>query len=197
MRGQASSRLGHNSPVSTTFPRTRKSRLGYNIEQVEDFLYEAKRAYTAERGELVVIDANSVRQVAFRMQKGGYSPVHVDAALERLEDAFAARERERAFQSIGQTAWYSETRRMRREIVERLSRPAGQRFDRVHPLAVGYRRKEVDRLAGYLSKILADDRPANVDELRMATFRPQHGGYREAQVDLLIDSAVAVILAVR
>ncbi len=183
--------------MSTTFPRTRKSRLGYNIEQVEDFLYEAKRAYTADRAELMVIDAQGVRQVAFQMQKGGYSPVHVDAALERLEDAFAARERERAFQSMGQNAWYSETRRMKREIVERLGRPIGHRFDRVNILTVGYNRKEVDRLAGYLGRALADDKPINVDELRMATFRPQHGGYREAQVDLLIDSAVAVILAVR
>ena len=82
--------------VSTTFPRSRKSVHGYKVDEVEDFLEEARRAYTADRGELGVVTATSIRRTAFSMQKGGYSTTHVDAALERLEDAFAARERERA-----------------------------------------------------------------------------------------------------
>jgi len=41
-----------------------------------------------------------IRTTAFAMQKGGYSTSHVDAALERLEDAFASRERDRAFQQM-------------------------------------------------------------------------------------------------
>ena len=39
------------------------------------------------------------------MQKGGYSTAHVDAALERLEDAFAAEERQVAARLHGGEAW--------------------------------------------------------------------------------------------
>ena len=96
--------------MSTTFPRSRKSKPGYNVDQVEDFLEEARRAYTAERGDLGVVTSASIRSTAFAMQKGGYSPSHVDAALERLEDAFAAREREHAFATTGDAAWYARAR---------------------------------------------------------------------------------------
>ena len=80
--------------MSTTFPRSRKSQPGYNVEQVEDFLEEARRAYTSDRPDVTVVSAATIRTTAFAMQKGGYSPSAVDAALERLEDAFAVRERE-------------------------------------------------------------------------------------------------------
>ena len=73
--------------MSTTFPRARRPELGYNVEQVEDFLEEARRAYGAAPGELTVVTAESIRHTAFGMQKGGYSTKPVDAALERLEDA--------------------------------------------------------------------------------------------------------------
>ena len=96
--------------MSTTFPRTRRSRLGYDVEQVEDFLEDARQAYDAGPGQPVVITAETIRHTAFAMQKGGYSTVHVDAALERLEDAFATRERERALQSSGDGVWYTQAR---------------------------------------------------------------------------------------
>lgn len=183
--------------MSTTFPHTRKSSLGYNIEQVEDFLEEAKRAYTADRAELVVIDSQSIRRIAFGMQKGGYSPVHVDSALERLEDAFASRERERAIRSMGEQAWFAEARAVIQEIDARLTRPIGHRFDRVNFLTAGYSCKDVDRFADRLAKHLRDDQAISIGELRGATFRTKHGGYREAQVDLLIDSAVSAVLSIR
>jgi DivIVA domain-containing protein len=37
----------------------------------------------------------------------------------------------------------------------------------------------------------------SIDEVRTIAFRPQKGGYRETQVDLLIDAVVNVMLAVR
>ena len=40
--------------MSTTFPRARKSRLGYNVDQVEDFLEDARRAYAADPSEPTV-----------------------------------------------------------------------------------------------------------------------------------------------
>ena len=55
--------------MSTTFPRARKSKPGYNVDQVEDFLEEARRAYTADRGDLGVVTAASIRRTAFALQK--------------------------------------------------------------------------------------------------------------------------------
>lgn len=183
--------------MSTTFPRTRNSRRGYSIEQVEDFLEDARRAYSAEPHEPTVVTSVSIRQVAFSMQKGGYSAVHVDSALERLEDAFAVRERERAIQEKGDEAWYSEARSIAQDILNRLARPAGHRFDRVSVLSDGYDRKDVDAFADRLVAYFQDGKPMSIDEVRIVAFRPKKGGYREAQVDLLLDAVVKVMLAVR
>jgi DivIVA domain-containing protein len=192
--------------VSTTFPRTGKKMLGYKIEQVDDFLESTRRAYdqdaygpgandTGDGG--VHLTARQIRHTAFVMQKGGYSPQHVDAALERLEDAFAARERERAAATVGRKAWLDEARTTAQVIVDRLSRPAGHRFDRTSVLNVGYSRADVDRFTNKLVKHFKDGFPMTVDDVRTVVFRPQRGGYREAQVDVLMDAVVDVMLAVR
>jgi len=183
--------------VSTTFPRTRSSRRGYSVEQVEDFLEDARQAYSAEPNAPVGVSSTSIRQTAFAMQKGGYSPTHVDAALERLEDAFANRERERAVQLSGDQAWYTEARTIAQEILARLARPLGHRFDRVSILSTGYDRKQVDAFAARLTSYFQEGRPMSIEEVRTVAFRPKRGGYREAQVDLLLDAVVSVMLAVR
>jgi DivIVA domain-containing protein len=131
------------------------------------------------------------------MHKGGYSPEHVDAALERLEDAFATRERDQATRTGGGQAWMTDAADVANELVARLSRPPGHRFTRGSVLAVGYKRVDVDRLANKLVKYFHDGRELSVDEVRTAVFRPERGGYREAQVDLVLDSVVYVMLAVR
>ena len=183
--------------MSTTFPRTRRSRLGYNVEQVEDFLEEARRAYSAEPGELTIVTAESIRRTAFAMQKGGYSTIEVDAALERLEDAFSIRERDNRLQERGDDALYSEARSTAQEILDRLARPAGARFARAARLAGGYNRAEVDEFADRLSSYFQDGSLVTIEEVRTAAFRPQRGGYRETQVDLVLDAVVDVMLAVR
>jgi DivIVA domain-containing protein len=183
--------------VSTTFPRTRRSRLGYSVDQVEDFLEEARHAYGADRGAPVIVNAVSIRQTSFDMKKGGYSTSHVDAALERLEDAFATRERERQFSEDGDAAWYAQARATAQVVLDRLDRPAGQRFRRVGFLSHGYHPKDVDAFGDRLTGYFQDGVAMSVDEVRGVSFRPRRGGYREAQVDLLLDSVVDVMLAVR
>ncbi len=143
------------------------------------------------------MSATSIREAGFYLEKGGYSTVHVDAALERLEDAFATRERERAIQLSGDQAWYAQARQIAQEILNRLSRPAGHRFDRVGFLSDGYHRKDVDAFADRLAQYFQEGKPMSVDEVRSAAFRPWKGGYREAQVDLLLDAVINVMLAVR
>jgi DivIVA domain-containing protein len=182
--------------VSATFPKTRRNKLGYDIEQVEDFLEDARRAYTAERGEVTAIAAGDIRRTAFAMKKGGYSPQHVDAALERLEDAFAIRERERLSAQMGDGALVRQKRELAQEVVDRLSRPVGHRFSRVNLLASGYRRSEVDDIADRIYSYLTTGAPLSVAEVRSVAFHPQRGGYREAQVDMLLDVVIDIIQTV-
>lgn len=182
--------------MSTTFPRTRKSRLGYNIDQVEDFLEEARRAY-ADQGPLAVVSSASIRHTAFALQRGGYATGYVDAALERLEDAFASRERDRARATTGDAAWYARARASAQEILDRLARPAGKRFSRSGAFKIGYDRAQVDAFTDRLVGYFQHGKPMSVDQVRTVVFKSKKRGYSEAQVDLLLDAVIDVMLAVR
>lgn len=185
--------------MSSTFPQTRKR--GYDTDEVEDFLEQARRAYSVSTipsdGAKPSITSESIRATAFTLRRGGYSMSHVDAALERLEDAFATREREQAVQAMGEDAWYRETRIIAQEVVNRLARPRRHRFARAGFMVNGYRRKDVDELCDRILGHLVSGDPLEVHEVRTAAFRPQRGGYREVQVDLLFDSVIDVMLAAR
>lgn len=182
--------------MSTTFPRSRKSERGYNIDQVEDFLEDARQAYSATDGP-VAMSAQSIRHTAFNMQKGGYSPSHVDAALERLEDAFAARERERLLAQMGEEAWYGRARQTAQAVLDRLDRPLGRRFNRVSWLTLGYHPADVDSFCRRLTRYFQDGKPMSVEEVRTVAFRVKRGGYSEVQVDLVLDAVIDAMLAVR
>lgn len=156
---------------------------------------EKSQADEAQTG--AALTAEGIRHIAFAMHKDGYSPEHVDAALERLEDAFAARERDQAALAGGEQAWLADAENTADALVARLSRAPGHRFTRTTVLAVGYKRVDVDRLANKLVKYFQDGRELTVDDVRTSVFRPERGGYREAQVDLVLDSVVDVMLAVR
>ena len=181
--------------VSKTFPAAPKGQRGYDVSEVETFLAEARAAYTG--GADSSIDSAHIRRTAFAMKKGGYSTAHVDQALERLEDAFASRERERSVGEAGDEGWFSEARTTAEQIVARLDRQPGQRFDRVSVLTVGYHPKDVDRLARRLQGYFTDGKALSIDEVRGSVFRAKRGGYRESQVDLVLDAVVDVMLAVR
>ena len=190
--------VGNNGAVDSTFPRARKPRLGYNTTQVEEFLQLARRAYDGTaRPDDAPLTSDRIRLTAFGMQKGGYSTAHVDAALERLEDAFAAQERQVAARLHGDEAWLREARTTAQVVSNRLARPEGHRFDRVNPLVRGYSVREVDRFADKLTRYFRDGWPVSIDDVRTVVFKTQRGGYREAQVDLLLDAVVDVMLAVR
>jgi DivIVA domain-containing protein len=184
-------------PMAGTFPRSRRSKLGYRAEDVDEFLELARRAYDAPPGTNAGVDARVIRRTAFPMEKGGYSTVHVDAALERLEDAFALREREHAIRASGDKAWFSDARASAAEILDRVGRRDGERFERAGRLSAGYDRTEVDRFCVRLQRYFKDGTPIGVDEVRTVAFRSRLHGYQEWQVDLLLDAVVDVMLAVR
>jgi DivIVA domain-containing protein len=181
--------------VSSTFPKVTGSKRGYDVKQVEDFLLEARESYSS-KGDGTV-GAETIRRQAFSMVKGGYLPEEVDAALERLEDAFATRERERVLRETGDDTWFSEARATAEALVTRLERPQGHRFDRVSFLTVGYHPRDVDRLVTRLRGYFSEGKALSIEEVRTSVFRPKRGGYREAQVDLVLDAVVDVMLAVR
>ena len=183
--------------MSTTFPPARKRSKGYNTGQVDAFLAKARAAYDADDSGPTGLTASAIRHTSFSLVRGGYSTSHVDAALERLEDAFALRERERAFTDRGKGEWLSAARETAQVILNRITRPEGHRFQRTSFLAQGYSVADVDALCDSLTDYFERGVPFSTDAVRTAVFGAQRGGYREAQVDLLLDSVTEVMLAVR
>lgn len=177
-----------------SFPEARGREKGYDKKAVEDFLVRARTAFEVGTESMTAAD---VRRTAFPLVRRGYTIASVDAALGRIEDAFAAREREAALSaSGGAREWVGRTRETAQVVLDRISRPRGQRFDRVSGLRYGYRVDEVDLVADKIARYLEKDEPVSVEQVRSVAFRMQRGGYREAQVDAALDAVVEVMLAV-
>ncbi len=182
---------------SASFPKARRGTKGYDPAQVEDFLDDAKRAYSAPAGTPAVLTAKQIRNTAFTLRTGGYSTEHVDAALERLEDAFAERERESVVATSGEHIWYGQVRGIAQEILDRASRTPRRKFKRVSGFTRGYHLGDVDEFCGRLTDYFQNGLPLGPDEVRRASFRVVRGGYQEQQVDAVLDAVIEVMLAVR
>lgn len=167
---------------------------GYHRTAVDTFLASARRAFETGGDELGAAD---VRTASFPLVKGGYVVADVDAALGRVEDAFAARERERVVRAQGAGVWVEQARDDAQVILDHLARPRRHRFARTGVLTFGYRIDEVDHVATRIVRYLRDGDALTPEQLRSAAFRMQRGGYREEQVDALLDATIDVILAVR
>jgi DivIVA domain-containing protein len=182
------------APAPAAFPEAHGREKGYEKTAVDAFLTRARTSF--ELGD-VTLTAADVRQAAFPLVRRGYAIASVDAALGRIEDAFAAREREAALSARGGVrAWVGQTRETAQVVLDRLSRPHGRRFDRVSPLRYGYRIDEVDLVTDKIARYLETDESVSVEQVRSVAFRMQRGGYREAQVDAVLDAVVEVMLAV-
>ena len=83
------------------------------------------------------------------------------------------------------------------EIIDRLARPEGQRFNRVGPFTTGYSPKDVDAFTNRLVGYFQAGKPMSVDHVRTVVFGSKKRGYNEQQVDLLLDAVIDVMLAVR
>lgn len=178
----------------TPFPDAPRRQKGYEKRAVDAFLAQARAAF--ESDEPGALRSAEVRAVAFPLVRGGYAIPAVDAALGRIEDAFAAREREQAMGRRGARAWVAESRAVAQEVLDRLQRPRGSRFDRVGMLRFGYRVDEVDLVADKIARYLATGEPITVEQVRGVAFRMQRRGYSETQVDAVLDAVVEVMLAV-
>jgi DivIVA domain-containing protein len=177
-----------------SFPTVARGERGYSPTQVDEFLQHARAVFDGREQGLAATD---IRRAAFDLTKDGYEPVTVDAALERLEDVFAERERSSARRELGEKEWFGRARELAQVIVNRLSRPDGERFARAGFFGHGYDIAQVDHFSSRLIRYFSEGLAVSVDEVRTVTFRSQRGGYSEAQVDLLLDSVTDVMLAVR
>ncbi|MFJ6001912.1 DivIVA domain-containing protein [Arthrobacter sp. NPDC092385] len=186
-------------PGSSPFARVGRREFGYNTRQVDRFLTKARRHYNAEDPARDTITSNDVRAMAFDPVKGGYEPQAVDAALDRLEDVFAQRERDHLIATQGEDAWLRQIGRTAAVLRGRLHRPAGERFRRpTKKNSPSYDVGDVDRLCDELLRYLEQDMPMSVDVVRRAVFREARGadGYEENQVDVFLDRVVELMAGI-
>ncbi|MBO9625624.1 MAG: DivIVA domain-containing protein [Microbacterium sp.] len=167
---------------------------GYHRAAVDTFLAAARTSFEAGGADLTAAD---VRVASFPLVKNGYVVAEVDAALGRVEDALAGRARDRAVRTQGASAWVEQARDEAQVILDHLARRRRHRFARTGVLTFGYRVDEVDHVASRIVRYLRDGEALTAEQLRSAAFRMQRGGYREEQVDALLDATIDVILAVR
>jgi DivIVA domain-containing protein len=185
--------------IPASFERVQRSEYGYNAKQVDEFLQRARVSLETHHAATDPVNSADVRAVSFDPVKGGYSAAVVDAALDRLEDAFARRERDELIAAQGEEAWLREIGSLSGILRGRLHRPDGDRFRRpTKKKARSYNTADVDRLCHELVAYLEQDKPLSVDSVRRAVFRPAVGqdGYEESQVDAFLDRVVELMAAI-
>jgi DivIVA domain-containing protein len=185
--------------IPASIERVQRSEYGYNAKQVDEFLQRARVSLETPHAATDPVNSADVRAVSFDPVKGGYSAAVVDAALDRLEDAFARRERDELIAAQGEEAWLREIGSLSGILRGRLHRPDGDRFRRpTKKKARSYNTADVDRLCHELVAYLEQDKPLSVDSVRRAVFRPAVGqdGYEESQVDAFLDRVVELMAAI-
>lgn len=174
--------------MTAKFKRVGADELGYEPKDV-DAIVELARAQFANPGSHV-LDASTLRNTQFGVSKGGYQIAAVDAALDRLDDAFAAQEANRLLVRGGHQGAEDFVHGLESVLKARLVRPARNRFARQRWYLKGYSVRQVDALLRLISLDLAGADQISPALLREAMFSPRWGGYNEAQVDAFIDRTV-------
>lgn len=180
------------------FPRVADTEFGYDPHQVERFLQQARATYEAQAGQDVVT-SSVVRRTTFDPVRGGYEPREVDGALDRLEDVFAARERNALIEAEGHDRWIEGISQVSGVLRARLHREPGERFRRPsHKNAPSYAVEDVDALCDRLLDYFERDVPLSVDDVRRAVFGSAVGedGYEESQVDAFLDRTIELMAAI-
>ena len=185
--------------ASAPFQRVGRREYGYNIRQVDEFLTKARDFYNSQGKGTKPITSRQVRAMAFDPAKGGYEAQAVDAALDRLEDVFAQRERDELIREKGEAAWLMPIGRTPAAPRGRPHREPGGRFRRPSKRRVpSYNVEDVDALCNELLGYFEHDKPLSVDVVRRAVFREARGdeGYEETQVDAFLDRVVELMAAI-
>lgn len=177
--------------MSYAFVQSGKRKLGYDMAEVDAFLVLARQQFNDPSGQS--ISSLDVRSIRFALVKNGYSISVVDAALEKLEDAFAASEFKREVNSQSFFEFEEDLGNLRKELVARCSRSNKKRFSKRKYPNKGYNVKQVDKLCSQLGNTLETKADLSVKEVRTATFKSKRGGYAEYQVDAFLEKVVELI----
>lgn len=181
--------------MSNAFERANRFTLGYNTEEVDQFLARARDAYEGRDRSFQPAD---VITASFTTERGGYDMRAVDEALDRLSDAFALQYRDEAIARDGEEAWIAALTKRAEILRERLERPAGLRFRPADEGERAYDREDVDALCDQLHAYFTEGLAMSVDDVRRAAFRTCKGGdgYQEAVVDVYLDHVADVMASV-
>lgn len=184
--------------MDTNFPRMSGWKSGYDPIQVDSFFKRARESFDRAEPQPGDLDARAVRTVGFDLVRKGYHVGVVDAALDRLEDAFAKRSRDRLVSRSGHESWVQELTRAASSLRGRLSRPVAERFNHPPQGDVGYDIQEVDALCDRIDGYFTRGQAMSVDEVRRVLFTVRKGkkAYDEDQVDAFIDRVVEVMASV-
>jgi DivIVA domain-containing protein len=174
--------------MSKNFPTADSKELGYDQGQVDAVINQARVQFAEPASN--IIDAKKLRTSQFDLVAGGYVIAEVDEALDRLDDAFARREKQRLTTSFTSVDAFDEVDKIRKLIKNRVRRPNRKKLARVGFFAKGYSVKQVDRFLAEIGLRLSGKNDLSIGELRNVTFKPKWGGYVENQVDALIDKTV-------
>ncbi len=184
--------------MSELFTKVNPLRTGYDREQVEEFFAKVRAAY-----ERAVVDVDGlapmdIRRAAFDLARRGYKTAEVDAALDKLEDAFAKRLRDQYVTQHGQEAWQSDLSQRAQTLYERLRRPARERFNRPKALRRGYDARAVDKVLNGITDYFDKGELITSQDIRSQSFKrvAKWRAYDERQVDAYLAKAVDILLGV-
>lgn len=182
--------------MSSLFSTVSRTKKGYEKDEVDDFFDEARALY--EGRENRTLTSGEIQTATFELVRGGYSTHEVDAALDRLESAFIARQRSAYVSVHGQQAWMEALSGRARTLYERLGRPDGKRFAPAERGEPAYDPDDVDDLCDRLVDYFDRQVPLTAAEVRDTVFRRRRGakGYAEGPVDAFCSRAVEVLLGV-
>jgi len=174
--------------MTAHFLRVPEDEFGYETSEV-DSVIDLARSQFANPGSHV-LDASSLRTRQFALVKGGYRIDSVDAALDRLDDAFAEQEAKRLLVRQGHQGATEHLAEFRITLLARATRGARRAFKRQSWWQKGYSVRQVDQLLKRVAATLEGTPSVGVPQLRQVTFSPKWAGYTEAQVDAYLDRAV-------
>lgn len=182
--------------MSGMFPTVGRFGHGYHPGEVDSFFALARRVY--ERSGDEQLTTSDVRATSFDLVRSGYATHAVDSALDRLEAAFGARERQGFIALHGSGAWMEQVAGQARTLYGRLTRPAGDRFAAPERGAAGYRSADVDDLLDRLIAYFDHGAPIQSAVVRDSVFQAAKGptAYAEGPVDAFLARAIDVLIGV-
>lgn len=182
--------------MATMFTQVTGLRRGYDRAEVDEFFEFARRVYEDQTDE--VLSHRDIHTALFDLTRSGYVTAEVDAALDRLENAFVARNRQTVIGQQGPQGWSAFLNEQAKTLYPRLTRMPGERF--AHPSkGRGYKSAEVDQMCRDLIDFFDGKKKITAAEIRSLTFTSARGkkAYEETSVDAFMARAIEVLLGVQ